>query len=556
MFSLHVHSNYSLLEGTITIEALVQFAKQAGSVYASLTDTNSMYGLIKFVKIAKSENIKPILGTVIDDGEEKVVLLAKNNTGYSDMCKIITAKKLKDNFSITNMLQQNLSNMFVIINSVSLLEKVISLSIDTTNVYAELIITEKAKKNTRKLYNFAKKNKIKVLASHPAYFEKKDDFLLHKTVTAIRTNNTLENLDSDEITDEEYYLKSPEELWQMWRTLPEAVWNTDDVAQNCNVDLQLGRYKFPQYELPIDETPFSYLWKLSFKGLSEKYQPITEKAVKRLQYELDVIDELGFCDYFLIVGDIVRESRSRRMMNIGRGSAANSLVAFCLGFTQLDPIKFDLYFERFLNRGRVSPPDVDLDFSWRERDSLVKYIFEKYGYDRVAMISTTVTFRARSAFRETAKVFGIPDTEISKFSRFIPWTSATNLPILAEKFPESKSLNFKIEPWSKVIEIASKLAGYPHHLSIHPSGIVITKEPITNYVALEYAKNKGLGIIVTQPDMYSIEDYGLIKIDLLSQRSLGVLRDTLQTVTGKSPKIVKQKAELQEFPTNVIRLYP
>jgi DNA polymerase III alpha subunit len=202
----------------------------------------------------------------------------------------------------------------------------------------------------------------------------------------------------------------------------------------------------------------------------------------------------------------------------------------------VDPIEHNLYFERFLNRGRTSPPDVDLDFSWKERDEIVKYVFEKYGYDKVAMISTTVTFRARSAFRETAKVFGIPDGEISKYSKFIPWTSAQNLPVLAQKFPEAKSLKFDAEPWKSVIDIASKLSSFPRHLSIHPGGIVITSDPITNYVALEYAKNKGVGIIITQPDMYPIEDLGLIKIDLLSQRSLGVLRDTLSRVNeGKKP---------------------
>jgi DNA polymerase-3 subunit alpha/error-prone DNA polymerase len=186
-----------------------------------------------------------------------------------------------------------------------------------------------------------------------------------------------------------------------------------------------------------------------------------------------------------------------------------------------------------LNRGRKSPPDVDLDFSWRERDEIVKYVYERYGYDKVAMISTTVTFRARSAFREVAKVFGISESEINKFSKFIPWTSAHNLPHLAEKFPEAKSLHFKEEPWKSIIDIASKLAGFPRHLSIHPSGIIVAPGPMTNYVALEYARNKGLGLIITQPDMYPIEEFGLVKIDLLSQRSLGVLRDTMKRIKGK-----------------------
>jgi DNA polymerase III alpha subunit len=232
------------------------------------------------------------------------------------------------------------------------------------------------------------------------------------------------------------------------------------------------------------------------------------------------------------VWDIVREAKKRGMVTIGRGSAANSIVSYCLKLTEIDPIEQNLYFERFLNKGRSSPPDVDIDFSWKERDEIVKYVFEKYGYENVAMISTTVTFRARSAFREVAKVFGFSNDEISKYSKFIPWTDARNLSNLSEMFPESRSLNFKVDPWKTIVLIASKLAGFPRHLSIHPGGIIITPEPIINYTALEYAKNKGLGLIITQPDMYSVEDLGLIKIDLLSQRSLGVLRDTMDTISG------------------------
>ncbi len=243
---------------------------------------------------------------------------------------------------------------------------------------------------------------------------------------------------------------------------------------------------------------------------------------------------LDLSDYFLIVWDIVNEAKRRGMMLIGRGSAGNSLVAYCLGFTQIDPIKQNLFFERFMNSARKSPPDIDIDFSWKERDEIVKYVFEKYGYDRVAMISTTITFRARSAFRETAKAFGISEREISKYSKMIPWTNAENLPNISVKFPESRGLGFDKEPWKTIVNLASKIANFPRHLSIHPSGIVITPSKITDYCALEYAKNKGLGLIITQPDMYSLEDLGLVKIDLLSQRSLGVLRDTMDVINNNS----------------------
>ena len=548
MLSFHIHSNYSLLQGTITIEALVDFAKTYESPYVSLTDTNGMYGLIQLSKKAEEVGIKPILGTMINDLKDEqiyAIFLAKNNLGYSELCKIITTRKLKENFSLLDVVKNVSDNLFILTSSIHLLEELLTCTRIHKNLYVELIVTDKQKTKTRVLYNFAKKNNLQIIASHPAYFLKSEDFVLHRTVTAIRLNKTFENLDESDLVDEEYYLKTPEEIKSTWKSLPEALWNMDYIAKNCNVNFEFGKYKFPVYPIPNSDNAFSYLWKICFQGLSEKYQPITDKAVKRLQYELEVIDDLGFCDYFLVVWDIVREARRRGMMTIGRGSAANSLVSYCLDFTQVDPIEHNLYFERFLNRGRTSPPDVDLDFSWKERDEIVRYVYEKYGYSNVAMISTTVTFRARSAFRETAKVFGVSEQEISKFRKLIPWTSAKNLPYLAEKFPESKSLNFKDEPWKSIIEIASQLSGFPRHLSIHPGGIIITEKPITNYVALEYAKNKGLGLIITQPDMYPIEDMGLIKIDLLSQRSLGVLRDTLNSI-NKTP-VEKGFSKIEKF---------
>ncbi|MEN8193877.1 MAG: PHP domain-containing protein, partial [Bacteroidota bacterium] len=492
MLSLHAHSTHSFLSGTIPFDRLIELAIEHESKYVSLTDTNGMYGLIQFAKLAEEKGIKPILGTFIDDPEDSesnLLLLAKNNEGYSQLCKIITTRKLKDDFRVADLLKEDLSNLFLISSSIKLLEGNKNIIKKLSNFYVELIVTKKQKKKTRELYQFAQENGIKFVASQPIYFEKKEDFFLHKIVTAIKENSTIENIDKSLLVDEEFYFHSPKEMQRKWAKLPEALKNVEFITDSCNVDLKFGEYKFPIYPVPEVENAYSYLWKLSFEGLKKRYQPLTQKAIDRLKYELEVIEELGFSNYFLVVWDIVREAERRKIITIGRGSAADSLVSYCLGFTQVDPIKHNLYFERFLNKGRKNPPDIDLDFSWKERDEMIKYVFDKYGYDKVAMISTTVTFRARSAFRETAKAFGIPNEEISKYSKFIPWTSAKNLGRLSEKFPESKSLDFSSEPWKTIIEIASKLSGFPRHLSIHPGGIVITPKPITNYVALEYAKN-------------------------------------------------------------------
>lgn len=538
MIPLHVHSFYSMLQGTASVEALIEKAKNFGLKSLALTDTNGMYGLIKFAKVAIENGIKPIPGVYIDepdDPETYSLFLAKNFSGYSDICKIITSRKLKDDFSLYNLLQTYFPDLFIITPSIKLLEEIPN----HKNIFAELISTPGAKRYTRTLYEFARANNIRLVATNPIYFLGREDFILHKVVSSVRNRTTMGRLKAEEIQDDEFYFKDPESERKRWRKLPEVLDNINFIEENCSVDLGLGQLKFPVYPDLGAHTSESFLSEISYSGLRSRYGEIGKIEIARLAKELGVIRDLGLSDYFLVVWDIYREAKRRGMMTLGRGSAANSIVSYVLGFTDIDPIEQNLYFERFLNKSRSSPPDIDIDFSWRERDEIVKYVFDKYGYNRVAMISTHVTMRARSAFRETAKVFGFSEAEISKISKFIPWTSAKNLPHLSELFPEARNLKLNVSPWKEIVDIASQLAGVPRHLSIHPSGIVVAPDSIVNYTALEFAKNKGVGLIITQPDMYGIEDLGLIKIDLLSQRSLGVLRDTLRDLKERESYEVK-----------------
>ena len=541
MIPLHVHSNYSLLEGVIPVEKIIEKAVEYSLPAIALTDTNAMYGLIKFYKTALEYNIKPILGTYINEPESSplslvrrgaggkvayAVFLAKNFDGYSDVCRIITSRKLKKDFSLFSLLQEYHTNLFIISGSAQLLRSIPSYD----NIFVELIDTESHQKNSLLLYELAQNRKLKYIISNPVYFSNPEDYILHKVVKAVHHRDTFENIQNEYLVDKEFYFKHPDDFLKYHHKIPEAFKNIDYIVENCNVDLQLGKYKFPKYSDIKDENSNTYLWQVSYAGLEMQYKQITPEILSRFEMELNVINDLQLTDYFLVVWDLHREAQRRGMVTIGRGSAANSLIAYCLGLTQVDPIQQHLYFERFLNRSRSSPPDIDIDFSWKERDEIVRYVFEKYGYDKVAMISTHVTMKARSAFRETAKVFGYSEQEINKMSRLIPWTDARNLPNVSELFPESRSLKFDKEPWKTIVNVASRLANFPRHLSIHCGGIVISPQKITNYTALEYANNKGIGLIITQPDMYSIEDLGLVKIDLLSQRSLGVLRDTIKQI--------------------------
>ncbi|HMU43169.1 MAG TPA: PHP domain-containing protein [Ignavibacteriaceae bacterium] len=536
MIPLHVHSCYSLLQSSVRIDELLNKAAQCNLSSIALTDTDAMYGLIHFAKKAIERNIKPILGAQITQpGSQDIyaLLLAKSIDGYKELCRIITARQLNDNFNLVEALNQRSENLFVISNSILLLKQVK----DFENVYCELIDSKNSKRINRELFDFSTNLHIPVVVTNPVYFLNKDDYYLHKTLCAIRLNKNVDDLLGTDYMDSEFYFKSPAEIDSRWKNLAEAVSNTNKIATECNVDLKFNQYKFPKFKTPGNLSSHSMLREISYSGLKKRYPTLPQSAVDRFELELSVIEELNFSDYFLIVWDIVLEAKKRGMMTIGRGSAANSIISFCLQLTEVDPIKYNLYFERFLNKGRSSPPDIDIDFSWKERDDIIKYVFEKYDYQNVAMISTHITFKARSAFREVAKTFGLSDREISEYSKKIPWTNANNLPNVAGLFPESRELNFNIEPWKTIVNIASKLSDLPRHLSIHPGGIVITPSPITDYTAVQYAANKGLGLIITQPDMYSIEDLGLIKIDLLSQRSLGVLRDTMSMIENNLNKI-------------------
>ena len=305
-------------------------------------------------------------------------------------------------------------------------------------------------------------------------------------------------------------------------------------------------WRFPAAHLPPGETPFSLLWQKSFEGLRQRYRPISREAVERLRYELSIIEEKGFSPYFLVVDEIAAQARAWGLRTIGRGSAANSLVSHCLGLTHVDPLAHGLFFERFLNPERSSPPDIDLDFSWKDRDRLLAWVYERFGAERVAMISTHVTFGPRAAVREVGKAHGLPDAELTRLTRRIPHWGAHDLTNLAATVPECRSLPPADETLRRVLAIAQRIEGLPRHLSVHAGGIVIAPEPLTNFLPLERAAK---GLVVTQCDMGPVEQLGLVKIDLLSQRSLGVLQDAVAAVerhTGTAPPVDERDVVLND----------
>ena len=381
-------------------------------------------------------------------------------------------------------------------------------------------------------------------------FAAPEGFATHRVLRAIGENGTVWS--APPRAHAAHFLKSPAEMAALFAHLPEALAATARIAEECACPIGFEGWHFPAAHLPPGETPFSVLWQKSFAGLRQRYRPISREAVERLRYELSIIEEKGFSPYFLVVDEIAAQARAWGLRTIGRGSAANSLVSHCLGLTHVDPLAHGLFFERFLNPERFSPPDIDLDFSWKDRDRLLAWVYERFGHERVAMISTHVTFGPRAAVREVGKAHGLPDAELTRLTKRIPHWGKPDLTNLAATVPECRSLPPADATLRSVLAIAQRIEGLPRHLSVHAGGIVIAPEPLTNFLPLERAAK---GLVVTQPDMGPVEQLGLVKIDLLSQRSLGVLQDAVAAVerhTGTAPPVDERDVVLNDPATRAL----
>jgi DNA-directed DNA polymerase III PolC len=376
---------------------------------------------------------------------------------------------------------------------------------------------------------------LPLVASNAVRFESAGDIELYRMLRAIDHNVALESLDEsmmDHISASAY-LKTAAEMAVSYKEYPDAIQNTHHIADQCDFKLTLGKWRFPKVS---HSRPMKKLARLAVKGLRNRLPGWNSQHVSRLRYELRQIRKLNFTDYFLIVWDIASYARKNRIPSLGRGSAANSLVSFCLGLTHVDPIEHDLYFERFINPSRKTPPDVDLDFCWKRREKVLEYVFNKYGHRHVAMICTTVTMGLRSAFREIGRVMGLDEKELSSVSKRLPYVSEIpeNYNDLIKRYPGCKGVPLNEEPYKSIYILARKIQNFPRHLSVHPGGIIITDSEINRYVAQQRSAN---GLIVTQYDMYDIEALGLVKIDLLGNRSLSVYQDCADVLNGHGIQI-------------------
>jgi DNA polymerase III subunit alpha len=368
---------------------------------------------------------------------------------------------------------------------------------------------------------------IPLVATNNVHFLRPEEHLHHRAVNAIRTGGLLTTVAPPDITTPEAWFKPAAEMQRIFPDHPELLRATVEIAERCNLELELGKLIFPEFPVPPDESPFSYLWKLAFEGARKRYRPLRPEVLSRLTHELEVIEKLSLAPYFLLVWDIVEEANRRGIPAVARGSAASSMVTYCLGISCVCPLRWGLYFERFLNVQRGDCPDIDIDICGARRDELLDYVYERWGAEHVAMIGSFITMHARLAVREVAKVFGVPPGEVNHFTKRLPHRPVRELLDAMQNLPECRDLPVQEEPWKTILQVALRLDDAPRHLGIHPCGTVISAKPLTNLVPLERATK---GIVVTQYDMNAIEALGLIKMDLLGQRGLTTMSLALDNI--------------------------
>ncbi len=521
MIPLVVRSHFSLMRGTASPEALAIAAKKTGYKRLAITDTDNLYGLWYFVKACKQEGIEPIIGAEMTDPAKprKAVCLVKNESGFKNLCRLISKRKCDAGFELDAALTGHKDGLYFLASDEWLLA-----SLKDAGASVASLLSCKPNGESFKTYKAAKRLGLKAVAAPDSYMLRPEEFNLHKILRAINLNASPSRVSPKDTAPSDAYLTAPEEYAKRFEIWPETVKNSWEIAESLEFTNPRLGLAMPPYKNRSSKDTLAELRQKTYDGARKRYgDELSETVIERIEYELKVIGEMGFASYFLVVEDIVK--RSPRIC--GRGSGAASIVAYNLGITNVCPIKYNLYFERFLNPGRKDPPDIDVDFAWDERDDVINSVLEQYkGHS--AMVCNHVFFQPRMAIREVAKVYGLTEAEIGHVSKKLPWfwrSNETDDDLLErlKTLPELKQLDFP-EPWPEIIKIAQSLIGIPRMLSVHPGGVVITQNPLDEYAPVEIAP-KGVPIIQWEKD--GAEDAGLVKIDLLGNRSLAVIRDAI-----------------------------
>lgn len=567
---LHNHTSYSLLDGAIRMDDLVQKSKEYGMAALALTDHGNLFGAVEFYKAAKKQGIKPIIGCeayVAPESRHKkeplrgfpdagyhLILLAKNLAGYRNLVKLSSAGYLEGFYHrprIDKELLRKHSEGLICLsscingelpaqlrnNDFQKAREVAKLHADIfgpENFFVELQdhgITEEDRVRDE-LVKIGKELGFGLVATNDCHYLRRADAAAHDALLCIQTGKVLSDADRMKYETDQIYFKSDREMKELFGWVPEAIDNTLKIAEACNLELELGRLHLPRFPLPPGfSSADDFLAHLARSGAAERYRPLVEAVRERLEYELRVIREMGYSGYFLIVRDFVDYARQNNIpVGPGRGSVGGSLVAYCTGITRIDPIKYGLLFERFLNPERISMPDIDIDFSDRDRGRIIQYVIDKYGQDNVCQIITFGTMAARAVVRDVGRVMSMPYSEVDRIAKLIPFDTDMTLERAMELQPDLKRLVSSDPKIAQLMEYSRTLEGLSRHASVHAAGVVIAPSRLTDFVPL-YRTNRDE--TVTQFDMKGIEEIGLLKMDFLGLRTLTVIQDTVRMVKEK-----------------------
>ncbi len=569
---LHVHTEYSLLDGSNKISEYVARVKELGMDSAAITDHGVMYGVIDFYREAKKAGINPILGCEVyvapgsrfdreitggDDRYYHLVLLAENNTGYANLMKIVS-KGFVDGYYYKPRVDKELLREYhegIIALSACLAGEVQRYLVrglyedakeqaleyqdifGKGNYFLELQdhgIPEQKLVNQR-LLQMSEELGIELAATNDVHYTYAEDEKPHDILLCIQTGKKLADENRMRYEGGQYYVKSQEEMTALFPYARQAVENTQKIADRCHVEIEFGVTKLPKYDVPDGMTSWEYLNKLCYEGLDQRYGEEAQENRERLKYELDTIQNMGYVDYFLIVWDFIKYAKDHGIaVGPGRGSAAGSIVSYCLGITDIDPLRYQLLFERFLNPERVSMPDIDVDFCFERRQEVIDYVVRKYGKDRVVQIVTFGTLAARGVIRDVGRVMDLPYAFVDSIAKMIPKELNITIAKALEMNPELKKAYETDEQVKNVIDMSKRLEGLPRHSSMHAAGVVISQEPADEYVPLSRAQD---GSITTQFTMTTLEELGLLKMDFLGLRTLTVIQNAVRMVKQKAPEL-------------------
>lgn len=583
---LHLHTGYSLLDGSSKIPELVRRVKELGMDACAITDHGVMYGVIEFYKACKAEGIKPIIGCEVyvapgsrfEKGKEKsaerynhLILLAENDTGHKNLMKLVS-RGFTEGFYYKPRVDYELLSEYHegIIASSACLAGIVPTKLRNgdyegakaeamrlqeifgeNNFFLELQdhgLSEQKFVN-QGLMRISSETGIPLVATNDCHYLYKEDAEAHDVLICIQTQKNVYDEDRMKYEGGQFYVKSPEEMEEVFHYIPEAIHNTEEIARRCNVEIEFGKYHLPQYPVPEGYTSLSYLNKLCEDGFKKRYEGATEATEtmlrERLKYETDTITSMGFVDYFLIVWDYINFAKENHIaVGPGRGSAAGSIVAYCLGITGVDPIRYNLLFERFLNPERVTMPDIDVDFCVLRRQEVIDYVTEKYGREKVVQIVTFGTMAAKMVIRDVGRALDLPYSFCDKVAKMMPNELKMNIEKALLINPDLKRLYDEDEEAKKLIDLSRRLEGLPRHTSIHAAGVVISKREVDRYVPVSTSSD---GAVTTQYTMETIEQLGLLKMDFLGLRNLTVIEKAVELVNRNRKKEGRDELDIEKI---------